>query len=142
MPILGYISAGLGILLLVAGMQIRYLNLEVETLENNQETLEDAIIEQKATIKTQTALADASVLREADLEQDLAAAKDIATGFSNEINNIRATEHEKALLAPYERGLASASRLGSLWMRIEYTKNNDSINPDSAKTDDTRSPDN
>lgn len=137
MPIFGYISAGLGLLLVLAGMQIRYLNLEVETLEDNQKDLEEAISEQKITIDTQTALANASVLREADLEDDLAAVEQVATGFSNEINNIRATEHEKALLAPYERGAASASRLESLWLRIENTKNIDSVSSNITETDNS-----
>lgn len=136
MPILGYISAGLGLLLLLAGMQIRYLNLEKKTLEDNQETLEQAISEQKTAIDTQKALTDASVQREADLEADLDKSEQVATGFSNEINIIRATEHEKALLAPYERGVASASRLESLWMRIENGKDNNDITSGIAETDD------
>lgn len=137
--IFGTLSVALTFALIISVMQIRYLNKEVETLEDNQETLEQAIVDQKTTIDTQRALTDASVLREGDLEADLDALQQVATGFSNEINSIRATEHEKALLAPYERGAASSNRFESLWLRIENRENNNNIIADVAETDNPSS---
>ena len=139
--ILGAATAFLSIAVIIAGMQIRYLKQQVETLEKNEEKLEQAIVEQKTTLKTQTALTEASVAREVDLERDLDASEQVATGFSNESNQLRASEHEKALREPYARGVASARRLGSLWMRIEGETYNDNLASRITETDDPPSPD-
>ena len=136
--LLGGSTAILGVLLVIAGMHIKALNAEKDLLENQVVDLKDNIEQQKATIETNTKLHNAGLEREKDLRNDLQQSRNQAQEFSNEINELRLTEHAKALRAPFERGNAAADRMERIWMRFGGTADQNSIAANATEAETVR----
>lgn len=130
---LGIGCLGLSIALAFAGMHIKTLNAEKELLNSQVIQLGSRIIEQKETNVTLTKLHDAALVREQDLENNLNAIRNERDEFSNEINELRMTEHARALTQPFERGNAAADRLKRIWMRLERPANTNDIPSDTSE---------
>ena len=117
--ILGGVSVILTVLLVIAGMHIKNLGLKIDNMEQQARVLKDAVRDANAATDKMTNFAEAARTRANDYEKNLADIREKNSAFQIENLQLRSLENDKALQNPLERGLASADRMGALWLRIE-----------------------
>lgn len=138
LKILGGGCAILTVLLVIAGMHIKNLNMSIDIFETQVRDLTVAVEKANEATEKMTAFAESDRTRAAKYEQDLTELREINTAFLVENMQLRSTENDQALQNPFRRGLAAGGRLRSLWLRVETNPYSDTKYLDTAPANDTQ----